>query len=90
VTQIFHNGQPSHGGDHKILLMILLDAKMVSMDLIAPSFSSLAKSREVKERHGSWIKLAGYIGKIDIHMLSRACGSYQDFQSLAVDIKSCV
>ena len=59
--------------------MILLDAKMVSMDLIAPSFSSLAKSREVKERHGSWIKLAGYIGKIDIHMLSRACGSYQDF-----------
>jgi len=48
--------------------MILLDSKMVSMDLTALSFSSLAKSQEVEEQHGSSIELAGYIGKIDIHV----------------------
>ena len=36
VTQIFHNGQPSHGGDHKIFEVMTSTLPKGTLDSAAP------------------------------------------------------
>jgi hypothetical protein len=67
VTQIFHNGQPSHGGDRKIF-------KVMTSTLLFPivNFPFICSNIPAAPAYGVYIS--------QMIRYSRACGSYQDFR----------
>jgi len=50
------------------MLIIFVETKMASIDSIEMSFLNLTKFREIYERHGFSIELAGNIMKIHLHV----------------------